>query len=149
MGTGESILITTNIKLGATNMLDYIKKKFTKKPTDAQPEKKAHRVKKKSAKDEATDRGEPYVSVLTVELDPENVGNGAFELDWNDIFVAKLVRAGFQGKTDNDIVDRWFQTICKNIISENYEQWEANQPVDARPRMVDRKDIGGGRSEVS
>jgi hypothetical protein len=51
--------------------------------------------------------------------------------------------------TDADIVDRWFQTVCKNIIAENYEQWEVNQPIDARPRMVDRRDLGGGRTEVS
>jgi hypothetical protein len=87
-----------------------------------------------------------------VDLDPDDVGNGAFELDWNDIFIARLVKSGFQMKkddTDADIVDRWFQTVCKNIIAENYEQWEVNQPIDARPRMVDRRDLGGGRTEVS
>jgi hypothetical protein len=87
-----------------------------------------------------------------VELDPDNVGNGAFELDWNEIFIARLVKAGFQIKkddTDADIVDRWFQTVCKNIIAENYEQWEVNQPIDARPRRVDRNNLGDGRIEVS
>ena len=132
-------------------MLDYIKKKFSKKAAEpSQP--KVHKVKKKSAKDTATELGEPYINVVSVELDPDDVGNGAFELDWNEIFVARLIKAGFSIKKDEvdaDIVDRWFQTICKNIISENYEQWEANQPVDSRPRMVDRKDIGGGRTEVS
>jgi len=101
-----------------------------------------------SAKEAATKRGEPYVSVLNVELDPDNPGNGAFELDWNDIFVARLVKAGYEGKDDAQIVDRWFQTICRNVIMENYEQWEANQPKEDR-LTLQRRDIGNGRTEVS
>lgn len=106
----------------------------------------------KSAKDIATEAGEPYVSIVSVELDPENIGNGAFELDWNDKFIANLVRAGYQlkaGETEDVIVDRWFQDICKNVVNENFEQWEANQPFDARPRNIDRRDLGNGRTEVS
>ena len=40
------------------------------------------KAKNKSEKELATEAGEPWVSVIDVELDPENVGNGAFELDW-------------------------------------------------------------------
>jgi len=106
----------------------------------------------KTAKDIATEKGEPWVSVISVELDPENIGNGAFELDWNDKFITNLVRQGYQskpGEEESVIVDRWFQTVCKNIAMESYEQWEANQPVDARPRIIDRRDVGGGRTEAS
>lgn len=99
-------------------------------------------------KEAATKRGEPYVSVVTVEIDPDNVQNGAFELDWNDIFVAKLMKAGYQGKDDAQIVDRWFQDICRNVLMENFEQWAANQS-DPEIRNVNRKNIGGGRTEVS
>ena len=106
----------------------------------------------KSPKDLATERGEPWVSVISVELDPDNIGNGAFELDWNDKFVTNLVRAGYQskpGEEDNAIVDRWFQDVCRNVVMENFEQWEANQPYDARPRVIDKKDLGDGRTEAS
>ena len=106
----------------------------------------------KTAKEIATEAGEPYVSINSIELDPDNIGNGAFELDWNDHFIVKLVRAGYQSKPNEPedvIIDRWFQTICKNIAMENYEQWEANQPYDARPRIIDRRDLGDGRSEAS
>ncbi len=109
-------------------------------------------LKEKSAKDIATEKGEPFVSVVQVEIDPDDVGNGAFELDWNEIFVARLVKAGYmlrKDDTDAEIVDRWFQSICRNILNENYEQWEANQPIDARPRRVDRNDLGNGRTEIS
>ena len=100
-----------------------------------------------SAKEAATKKKEPYVSVVSVELDPDNVENGAFELDWNDIFVAKLVKAGYKGRDDAQIVDQWFQTICRNVLAENYEQWEANQPPESR--IIQKRDLGDGRSEVS
>jgi hypothetical protein len=94
-------------------------------------------------------KGEPWVSVVQVELDPDNIGNGAFELDWNDKFVTNLVRAGYKGKTDADMVDQWFQDVCRNVVMENFEQWEANQPVGERPREIQRRDLGDGRTEVS
>jgi hypothetical protein len=123
--------------------------RFKKKP---EVKSEAPKPRKKSAKDLATEKGEPYVAILSVDLDPDNIGNGAFELDWNDKFIANLVRAGYQHKptdTDADLVDRWFADVCKNVVAENFEQWEANQPMDARPRNIDRKDLGNGRTEVS
>ena len=122
------------------------KKTPAKKPVAEKPK---LTVKVKSETEWATKKGEPYVKILNVELDADDIGNGAFELDWNDIFVAKLLKAGYQGKTDADIVDNWFKTICRNILTEEYEQWEANQPESQRPRVLDRKDLGGGKSEVS
>ena len=128
-------------------MFDWLKKK-----PEVKEEKPRPKVKTKTAKELATEAGEPYVSVVSIELDPDDAGNGAFELDWNEVFVARLVKSGFMQKkddTDAEIVDRWFQSVCRNILNENYEQWEANQPVDARPRRVDRNDLGNGRTEIS
>tara|TARA_Y100000389_G_C17288552_1_gene426776 strand:+ start:487 stop:867 length:381 start_codon:yes stop_codon:yes gene_type:complete len=126
-------------------MFDLFKKK---KPEKKEAPKKA----KKSDKEIATEKKEPWVNVLTVELDPDDPGNGAFELDWNDYFVAKLVKSGYQQKkedTDAIIVDRWFQSVCKNVIAENYEQWEANQNQDGRARQNNQTDLGDGRTEIS
>lgn len=101
----------------------------------------------KTAKQLATERGEPWVTVVQVELDPENIGNGAIELDWNEFFVAKLIRAGYKGKDDAQIVDQWFTDLCRNVVLETYEQYEANNP---RPNSgVQKKDLGDGRTEVS
>lgn len=111
--------------------------------------KKTTTVRSATPKELATKRGEPYVEIIGIELDPDNVGSGAFEIDWNDIFLAKLIRAGYQGKTDADIVDNWFKTICKNIVTEEFEQWEANQPLDDRPRIVERRNLGNGFTEIS
>ena len=121
------------------------KKTPVKKTVAAKTEPKL-KVKATGPKEAATKRGEPYVSIVSIELDKDDVGNGAFELDWNDAFLAKLVKAGYEGKTDADIVDRWFQTICRNVLQENFEQWAANQ---TDPRVISRKDLGDGRTEVS
>lgn len=122
-----------------------------KKPADKKPStpKKKIDFTGMTPRQVADAKGEPWVSVISVELDPDNIGNGAFELDWNEKFVTNLVRAGYKGKTDADMVDLWFQDVCKNVIQENYEQWEANQPYDSRPRVMDKKDLGDGRTEVS
>lgn len=130
------------------------KRSPVKKEPVAETPKKAVRAKKveKSAKDIATEAGEPYVGIISIELDPENIGNGAFELDWNDKFIINLVKEGYQskaGESEDTIVDRWFQAVCRNVVQENFEQWEANQPIDLRPRNIDRRDLGDGRSEVS
>jgi hypothetical protein len=104
-------------------------------------------VKVKDPKVEATKRNEPYVNIISIDVDPENVGQGAFELDWNEQFITKLLRAGYAGKTDADIVDRWFQDVCRNVVLETFEQYEANNP---RPTSgVNRVNLGDGRSEVS
>ena len=82
-------------------------------------------AKAKTPKEIATERGEPWVGILNVDLDPDNIGNGAFELDWNDKFVTNLVRAGYQLKPNEEdatIVDRWFQDVCRNVVMETYQQ---------------------------
>lgn len=104
----------------------------------------------KTEKEIANEKGEPYVNIISMEIDPENIQAGAFELDWNDKFVANLVRAGYQKDskdTDADIVDRWFTAVCRNVVLETYEQYEAMNPE--RDRVVKTRNIGDGRSEVS
>jgi hypothetical protein len=102
---------------------------------------------KKTEKEIATEKGEPYVNILSMEIDPENMDQGAFELDWNEKFVFNLVRAGYQmspNDTDADIVDRWFTQVCRNVVLETFEQYEAMST-----RVVKSRDVGGGMSEVS
>ena len=126
---------------------DQIKKRFAKKQTKETVSPRTPRI-EKSVKDLATERGEPYVAMLSMEVDPENLHQGSFELDWNEKFVANLVRAGYQMRpddTDNDIVDRWFQAVCRNVVLETWEQEQAMNPN----RVVKTRDIGDGRSEVS
>ena len=121
--------------------------KVTEEVKESKPKRSKSPKPKKTPKELATGRGEPWVHIVSVELDPENVGQGAFELDWNEFFVAKLVRAGYKGRDDQQIVDQWFQDVCRNVVLETYEQMEANNPRP--PSGVQRKDLGGGRTEVS
>lgn len=119
-----------------------------------QPEKPQPRKKKLSAKEEATKRGEPYVDIIKVDIDPNDINSGAFELDWNEKFLANLIKQGYQMKPDEDesvIVDRWFQTVCRNIALEVYEQDQAD-PENRAPsdvRIINQRDLGNGRTEVS
>lgn len=122
-------------------------KKTPVKKTVEQPKLKVA-AKVKTPKEIATKKKEPYVAVVNVELEEDNPGNGAFELDWNEYFVAKLIKAGYAGKDDQQIVERWFQDICRNVVMENFEQWEANQPPEDR-LTLNRRDLGNGRTEVS
>jgi hypothetical protein len=124
-------------------MFDIFKKKKPAK-VEAPREPKV----KKTEKEIATEKGEPWVGILSMDIDPDNLHQGAFELDWNDKFVANLVRAGYQGKPDDsdaEIVDRWFQNICRHVVLETFEQDQAMNPN----RVVKSRDIGGGRTEVS
>lgn len=124
---------------------DRFKRKKTPATKATEP---TARPAKKSEKDLATERGEPWVNVIGMEIDPDNMTQGAFELDWNEIFVARLVKAGYMMKpddTDAEIVDRWFQNVCRNVVLETWEQEQAMNPN----RVVRSRDIGGGRREVS
>ena len=130
-------------------MFDWFKKKKEKKSVTAPPVERPKKV-EKSAKELATEQGEPWVEIIKMDIDPANLHQGAFELDWNDIFVARLVKAGYMMKpndTDAEIVDRWFQNICRHVVMETWEQEQAIR--ESGSVYVRSKDIGGGRSEVS
>ena len=115
-----------------------------------QPPKNHSKLKtpEKTAKELATERGEPYVAVLSMEVDLANLHQGAFDLDWNEIFSARLVKAGYMIKkddTDAEIVDRWFQNVCRHVVMETWEQDQAINPQ----RYVRARNIGDGLTEVS
>lgn len=101
----------------------------------------------KSAKQIATENKEPYFEILSVDVDPNDINNGAFEFDWNEYMIAQLIRHGYQmdaKDTDADIIDRWFTAVCRNVVLETAEQYEA-----MGNRVVKSRDVGDGRSEVS
>ena len=73
---------------------------------------------KLSPKERATRRKEPWVGVLETHVNKDNVRNGFFELDWNDLFVLKLKQEGYgeDGDKDEEIIDRWFRELCANVV---------------------------------
>ena len=88
---------------------------------EAEAAKLAEETAKLSPKDRATAQGMPYVTVLDTHVNKDNIKNGFFELDWNDLFIVQLKQAGygFDGDPDEEIVDRWFRDIVKGMLEED------------------------------
>lgn len=128
-------------------MFNFLKKKKPKAKPESTPTPKEA---VKSPKEIATEKGEPYVAILSMDINPNDLHEGSFELDWNEKFVANLVRAGYMMKkedTDAEIVDRWFQNVCRNVVMETWEQEQAINPTPQR--FTRSKDLGNGRREIS
>jgi hypothetical protein len=107
--------------------------------------KKAEELAKMTPKERATAKGEPWISVLDTHVNKDNIRNGFFELDWNDLFVLQLKQAGygFDGDPDEEIVDRWFRDIVRNMLSdEGLDPSRGAGYINVVP-------IAKGKSEVS
>jgi len=98
----------------------------------------------KTPKEIATEKKEPWISVLDTHVNPENIRNGFFELDWNEYFVLQLRTAGYVGDTDEAIVDSWFSELCRNVGAEE------GVNMDRRASgYINVNNLGDGRTEVS
>ena len=117
-----------------------------KAATAAEAAQKAEELAKLGPKERATVKGEPYVAVLDTKVNPDNVRNGFFELDWNDLFVLQLKQAGygFDGDADEEIVDRWFRGLCKDVANE-----EGIDMTDRGAGYINVRKITEDKSEVS
>jgi hypothetical protein len=120
----------------------------TKQKIEAESEaakaKEDARIAKLTPKDLATEKGEPWVGVLDTKVNPENPRNGFFELDWNEHFVVQLRLAGYKGDTDEEVVDFWFQDLCRNVGQ------ETGVDMDRRGSgYINVNNLGDGKTEVS
>jgi len=98
----------------------------------------------KTPKEIATEKKEPWIAVLDTHVNPENIRNGFFELDWNEYFVLQLRTAGYVGDTDEAIVDSWFSELCRNVGAEE------GVNMDRRASgYINVNNLGDGRTEVS
>jgi len=102
-------------------------------------------LKKKDPKAYATRRKEPWVNVLDVKVNKENVRNGFFELDWNEYFIKQLIEAGYGVDNDpeEEIVDRWFRDIVYNMLQEECLD------TDRGAGYINVVPIDKGKSQVS
>ncbi len=112
----------------------------------AEAAKKEEELAKLTPKERANALGEPYIAVLDTHINKENLRNGFLELDWNDAFVLQLKQQGygFDGDPDEEIVDRWFRTLCKDIAGE-----EGVDMTDRGAGYINVKKNAEGKSEVS
>ena len=98
-------------------------------------------TKTKAKKKKTTKSEEPWVKVLDMKVNPDNPRSGFFELDWNDEFVNNLKQHGYLGQSDEEIVDRWFQTLCRTIGNEqgidsiNSGYVQINRTVDGKTEI--------------
>jgi len=94
-------------------------------------------------KEEATKAGKAWVAVLDTQVNPENIKNGFFELDWNNQFIEELLDAGYSGESAEAIVDSWFKSIVVQMLEEDGESTDRDM---GHIRIVPK---GDGKSEVS
>jgi hypothetical protein len=124
------------------NMKQFIKKIFGSKEPEPVVEKVA--PVKLTPKEQATANKEPWVAVLDTHVNKDNIRNGFFELDWNEYFVVQLRSAGYNGESDEAIVDQWFSELCKNVGAEE------GVNMDRRGAgYINVNNLGNGRTEVS
>ncbi len=112
-----------------------------------QSDQKKTRQPKTTPKERATKAKVPYIDIVKVDIDEKDPSYGSFELDWNVYFVNKLRSMGYPGDSDEIVVDLWFQSVCRNILMETYEQDVANRGDNVR--YINRRDLGDGKTEVS
>ena len=108
-------------------------------------EKEMSLLKQSDPKAYHTRKKEPWVNVIDVKVNEENVRNGFFELDWNKYFIAQLVQAGYGVDNDpeEEIVDRWFRDIVYNMLEEE------GQDTNRGAGYINVVPISKGKSEVS
>ena len=94
-------------------------------------------------KETATAKNEPWVTIKTLETDPNNPRYGGVELDWNDAFVANLEKHGYGPSPEqDDVVNEWFNDLCRNIALDAYDG-----VGDLQERITNEEDIRTGMHE--
>lgn len=60
---------------------------------------------------------EPWVAVIDEGLDLTNGPNGFyFVFDWNEYWIAMLRQHGYEGSSDEALMDKWFADVCRNEV---------------------------------
>ena len=99
---------------------------------------------KLTPKERATAKGEPWVAVLDTHVNKDNIRNGFFELDWNEEFVLQLKQGGYgyDGDPDEEIVDRWFKDLARNVLADE------GQDTTRGAGYINVRKLPGGKSEI-
>ena len=118
-------------------------KEAVEEPVVEKTQEEIRRAALEAEKEAATKAGEPWVAVLDTQINPENIRNGFFELDWNNEFIEQLLDAGYKGETNEAIVDAWFRTIVIQMLEE--EGLESEREMG----YINVVPIDKGRSSVS
>ena len=93
-------------------------------------------------KEEATLKGEAWIGVLDTQVNPADIKNGFFELDWNNEFIEQLIDAGYIGESQEQIVDVWFRTVANAVLEEDGDD------KDVKTGYINTSKLNDKQSEV-
>ena len=126
--------------------IDKLLEEKAKAQEETKKAQEAEETAKMSPKERATRRGEPWVSVLDTHVNKDNIRNGFFELDWNPEFIVQLKQAGYgyDGDPEEEIVDRWFRDLARNMLAES----GVADPARHAAGYINVSKIGNGKAEV-
>ena len=101
--------------------------------------------KQRDPKSYHTRKKEPWVNVLDMKVNKDNIRNGFFELDWNEYFIVELKQNGYgvDGDPEEQIVDRWFRDIVYGMLEEQ------GQSTDVGAGYINVVPLDKDKSEIS
>jgi hypothetical protein len=89
---------------------------------------------------------EPFVSVVHMDLNEENANAGYIELDWNDHFIKYLHEHGYTGTSDDDVVNKWFNDVCRTVLMQEKADLDYGMQDQERDDVI-RRTKGRDESE--
>ena len=93
---------------------------------------------------------EPWVEVKKMQVNEDDPKQGYMELDWNDEFVQMLMRKGYSGESDEAVVNKWFNDVCRTVLLQELNDTDfglesTDAPDDViKIRNADAKEIDDG-----
>ena len=90
-------------------------------------------------------QGVPTLSSLT------NPKKGYFELDWNQAFIDMLSKNNYTGVTDDEIVNKWFDDLCRGIVLETMDAdvFEELKTQQENREKISKTELKDGKVEYS
>ena len=84
--------------------------------------------------------GEPYINIPNFSWDPSDPKMSFFELDYNDYFISYLKTNGYSGYSDEHIVEKWLNDVCRSVASDFLQEDPTFvSSVDIHPATPTRK----------
>lgn len=76
-------------------------------------------------KQTAEAKKEPWVAMPNISWDPTDPSRSFFELDYNSYFVEFLRNHGYEGASEQEVVEKWLTDVCRAVASDLGEQDDA------------------------
>ena len=77
-----------------------------------------NKIEKREAEKKIADLlNEPWVAIVDEGLDPHAGPSGFyFVFDWNDAWIAMLRHYGYEGSSEDELMEKWFGDVCRNEV---------------------------------